>query len=136
MGPEETGVAQSVWWPSYGINGWSSIPGRSRDIYLYATASRPALGPTQPPIEGVPGPLSQGIKWPGRESSAEMKNAWNYTSNPPYVVMAWWLVKQRDNFTFPFPLWDPEVHHRVHKSPPLVLNPNQLNPLHTITIYF
>jgi hypothetical protein len=42
---------------------------------------------------------SLGVKWPGREadhslpSDAEVKNAWNYTSIPPYVFMAWFLVK-------------------------------------------
>jgi len=38
-----------------------------------------AAGPTQPPIQWVPGHLSLGVKWPGREtdqsppSSAEVK---------------------------------------------------------------
>jgi hypothetical protein len=56
---------------------------------MHIIASRPALGPTQPPIQWVPGALSLGIKWPGREadhspqSNAEVKNAWSYTSAPP-----------------------------------------------------
>jgi hypothetical protein len=33
-------------------------------------------------------------------SSAEVKNAWNYTSPPQYVFMAWCLVKHNYNFTF------------------------------------
>jgi len=28
------------------------------------------------------------------------KNAWRYTSTPQYVLMAWYLDKHRDNFTF------------------------------------
>jgi hypothetical protein len=50
---------------------------------LIVTASRPALEPTQPLIQWVPG-----IKRPGCEadnsppSSAEVKNAWSYTSVP------------------------------------------------------
>jgi hypothetical protein len=52
--------------------------------------------------------LSLGVKRPGREadhsppSSAEVKNAWSYTSIPQYVFMAWCLVKHRDVFTFTF----------------------------------
>jgi hypothetical protein len=50
-------------------------------IFLLTTASRSALGPTQPPIQWVPGALSLGVKWPGREadhsppSRADVKNA-------------------------------------------------------------
>jgi hypothetical protein len=46
------------------------------------------------------GALSLGVKRLGREadhsppSSAEVKNAWSYTSTPQYVFMAWCLVKQ------------------------------------------
>jgi hypothetical protein len=56
-------------------------------------SSPPVLGPTQPPIQWVPGALSAGVKWPGREAdhsppkSAEVKNTWIYTSTPPYIFM-------------------------------------------------
>jgi hypothetical protein len=49
-------------------------------IFLFTTASRTALGPTQPPIQWVPGALSLGVKWPGYEadnsppSSVKVKN--------------------------------------------------------------
>jgi len=62
-------------------------------IFLYTTAPRKALGPTQPPIWWVPGALSLGIKRPGCEayhsppSSAEIKNAWSYTFTPQYSFM-------------------------------------------------
>jgi hypothetical protein len=75
-------------------------------IFLFTTASRTALEPSQPPIQWIPGAFSLGIKWLGREpdhsppSNAEVKNAWSYTSTPQYVFMAWCLVKHRDNFTF------------------------------------
>jgi hypothetical protein len=77
-----------------------------RGPFLFATASRPVLGPTQPLIQCVPGALSPGVKRTGREadhsppSSAEIKNAWSYISPPPHVFMAWHLVKHRNNFTF------------------------------------
>jgi hypothetical protein len=63
-------------------------------IFLFTAVPGPAVGPTQPPIQWVTGTLSLGIKRPGREadhlapSSAEVKNAWSYTSTPPYVLMA------------------------------------------------
>jgi len=54
--------------------------------------SSPALVPTQPPIQWVPGSISPGVKRLGSESdhslssSAEVKNAWSYTSTPPIRV--------------------------------------------------
>jgi hypothetical protein len=32
-------------------------------------------------------------------TSVEVKNTWRYTSIHPYVFMAWYLIKRRDNFT-------------------------------------
>jgi hypothetical protein len=79
-------------------------------IFLFTTASRPTLGPTQPPIQWVPGTLSLGVKRPGREadhstpSSANVKNAWSYTSTLPLrlhgVVIS--QEKHREKFTFTF----------------------------------
>jgi hypothetical protein len=33
-------------------------------------------------------------------SSAEVNNTWSYTSIPSYILIAWCLIKQRNNFTF------------------------------------
>jgi len=55
-------------------------------IFLFATASRPALGPIQPPIQWVPAVLSPGVKRLRHDanhsppSSAEIKYAWSCTS--------------------------------------------------------
>jgi hypothetical protein len=71
----------------YGLDVFESRQGLG--IFLYNTMSRPSLGPTQPPIQWVPGALSLGVKRPGREpdhsplSSAEVKNVLRYTSTPP-----------------------------------------------------
>jgi hypothetical protein len=79
-------------------------------IFLFTIASRPALGPTQPPIQWVPGALSLRVKGPGREadhsppSSTEDNNVWSYTSTPQYVFMAWCLFKHRDNLIYIFVL--------------------------------
>jgi hypothetical protein len=79
-------------------------------IFLFTTASRTALGPTQAPIQWVPWALSLGVKRPEREAdhsppfSATVKNAWSYTSTSQYFFMARCLVKHRDNFTFTFTL--------------------------------
>jgi hypothetical protein len=90
-----------------GVLGFDSR--RGLGIFLFTIASRTALGPTQPPTQWVPGAFSLGVKRPGREadhsppSSAEVKNAWSYTSAPQYAFMALWLVKHRENFTFTYP---------------------------------
>jgi hypothetical protein len=52
---------------------------RGLGIFVFTTASRTTLGPTQPPIQWVPGALSLGVKRQGREadhsplSSAEVE---------------------------------------------------------------
>jgi hypothetical protein len=74
-------IAQSVkrramgW--TIGVLGFDSRQGLG--IFLFTTASRTALEPTQPPIQWVPGALSLEVRRPEREadhsppSSAEVK---------------------------------------------------------------
>jgi hypothetical protein len=67
----------------------STALGYGLRIFLFATVSRPALEPIQSPIQWVPVALSLGVKRPRREadhslpSTAEVKNAWSYTSTQP-----------------------------------------------------
>jgi hypothetical protein len=96
-------------WPRGGRSWRSEFESRQGlGIFLFATASRPALGPIEPPIQWIPRVLSPGVKRPGREadhsppSSAEVKKTWRYTSTPQYAFMAWCLVKHRDNFIYTF----------------------------------
>jgi len=64
-----------------------SVPGGGNDgIFFFATAFKPALGQTEPPIQWVLGALTARVKHTGREadhsapSSDEFNNAWSYTS--------------------------------------------------------
>jgi hypothetical protein len=65
------------WATGWMIGGFESRQGLG--IFLFTTASRPALDPTEPPIQWVPGALPLRLKRPGREadhsptSSAEVK---------------------------------------------------------------
>jgi hypothetical protein len=84
-------IAQSVqrWAAGWtiGVLGFGSR--RRLGIFLLTAVSRTALGPTQPPIQWVPGTLSLGVKRPRREAdysppcSVDVENAWSYTSTPP-----------------------------------------------------
>jgi hypothetical protein len=86
---------------------------RGPGISIFTTAmSRTALGPTQPPIQWVPGALTLGVKWSWREadhsppSSAEVKGwmeLYHHSPNTPSWRGA--PLKNRDNFTFTFTLW-------------------------------
>jgi hypothetical protein len=49
------------------LDGWGSILDRDK-IFLFSVASRPTLGPIQPPMQLVPGVLSAGVKQPGPET--------------------------------------------------------------------
>jgi hypothetical protein len=77
---------------------WIRFPaGTAAGFFLITTASRPFLGPFQPPAQCVPGALTPEIERPGLESdhshisSAKVKNAWSYISTPQCVFMAWCL---------------------------------------------
>jgi hypothetical protein len=113
-------------------------------LYLicgFTTASRTALGLTQPPIQWVPGALSLGVKRPVREadhsplSSAEVKNAWSHTSTPQYVFMAWCSVKAQGQlylFTFFYFLHGDTKALQLHDW----TLQNLLLPIHRFVSYF
>jgi hypothetical protein len=94
--------SDELWAGRPGFNSWPC------KIFLFSTASRPTLGPKQPPIHCVPGALSPGVKRQGRDvdhshpSSAEIKKC---GAIPPLPPMSSWhsalLIECRDNFTFP-----------------------------------
>jgi hypothetical protein len=67
--------------------------------------------PWAPPSQCLSWGFIPEVKRPGREAghsppfSADVKNVWGYASTPPYVFMAWCLIKHKENFTFTFTLW-------------------------------
>jgi hypothetical protein len=54
----------------YGLDR-DSIPGRGK-IFLSSTESRLALGPTQPPIQWIPGALSRGVNGRGMKPTTHL----------------------------------------------------------------
>jgi len=81
------------------------FPMQRHEILSSQNLTRPALRPTEFPIQGYGGSFP-GLKRPGREadhtppSSSEGKNEWIYTSTPTVILHG---VKG-DKFTFTF-LW-------------------------------
>jgi hypothetical protein len=77
-----------------GRPGFDSRQGQG--IFVFATACIPGRVPPSLLCNGY-----RGVKRPGREAnhlppcSAEVKNVWSYASTPPYVFMAWCLVKYK-----------------------------------------
>jgi hypothetical protein len=74
----------------YGLDNRVSIPDRGRGFFFQAPASRPALGPTQPPIQWVPGVLSAVVKrsWGVTLTThlhlvPRLSMSRSYTSSPP-----------------------------------------------------
>jgi hypothetical protein len=75
-----------------------SIPGRGESIFTLTSVSRPALGPTQPLVQWVPGVLSPGVK---RDRGVTLTThphllprswmSWSYTFSPPCasIGVAW-----------------------------------------------
>jgi hypothetical protein len=74
-----------------------STPGRGKNIYFFSPppfqtgfGAHPASYPM-----GARGSFSGGEADHLPPCSAEVKNAWGYTSTLPHVFMAWYLIKHR-----------------------------------------
>jgi hypothetical protein len=82
------------------------------------------LGPTQPPIQWVPGALSLGVKWPGREAdhslpyNAEVKECVElYLCSPIRLKGVGYLVKHSDKFSFHFYLKGMHLYEHIQIKP-------------------
>jgi hypothetical protein len=84
--------------------GWTTgvqfSAGTTMGFLLFATAPVRLSGPPRLLSHEYRMLLPKVVKRPGHEaynsppSSAEVKNAWSYTSTPQYDFMAWCLIKQ------------------------------------------
>jgi hypothetical protein len=78
-------------------------PRQRQRTFPQVSASRPALGPTELPLQWLPGVLPRGQstagawRWP---LTSKVKNAWSCTSTPPYVSMARCLVKHQKLYLY------------------------------------
>jgi hypothetical protein len=72
------------------------------------TALRPALGPTQLPIQWVVGTLSPGVKRSGvtLTNHFHLVQRSSYTSTPPYVFMAWFLINKTQGQPYLFTVFE------------------------------
>jgi hypothetical protein len=78
-----------------GSPAFTSRQGQWCHFFLFTTASRPALGTTQPPIQWVPGTLSRGIKRTTRlHLVPRLRTHWAIFSLPQYIFKEWCLIKQ------------------------------------------
>jgi hypothetical protein len=79
---------------SYGLNDLGFESRQAQKIYLFTKTLRLVLGPTQPPIQWVPGTFPPEVKRKMCEAdhspsfNADVKNEWSYTSTPPCLHSA------------------------------------------------
>jgi len=117
------------WWRR--LN-WAGSVSYLSTVSVRVTASWPALGPTQPPIQWVTEALSEGLKRLPVAPKLIKRRAippFTHTSSwrgallsRGYVFMPWYLSKFRENFTFTFT--DSWVIQRLSFSPSVYIVPN------------
>jgi hypothetical protein len=84
--------------------GLSRFESQTDNIFLFFMVFKPVLGPTQLPVQWVPGAISQWIKWLGLEtehsppSSSEVKNGGAISSLP--ICLHGIVLNNLRDFTF------------------------------------
>jgi hypothetical protein len=90
-------VSISVWLRAGRPGDRGSIPGRGERTFPLASVSRPALGPTQRPVQWVPGVLSPGLKR-GQGVTLITHPQRVEARPPPPQVPSWCVVGQLFSF--------------------------------------
>jgi hypothetical protein len=87
-----------------------SVPGGVRDLFVCTTASVHPASEADPRLYPM-GTSSQGVKLAAHlHLMPKIKNAWSDPSIPPYIFMAWCLIKHRHNFIFLVARLDAQWH--------------------------
>jgi hypothetical protein len=73
---------------------WVSIPGKGM-IFIQTGSG------THPPSASW-NKVARAWSWPLTFTYSRGQEWWRYTSTPPYVFLAWCIIKHRDNLTFTF----------------------------------
>jgi hypothetical protein len=90
----KTGKARSV----------RNVMSRDNSLSVSIVTRLLSLGPTQHPVEWVPGALSPGVKLPRHEThhlhrfDIEFTNAWSCISALLQAIISWRLIRHRDSF--------------------------------------
>jgi hypothetical protein len=106
------GIATGLW------TGVIRFPAQGRDSFFPAPSGpvvvsiHPSIHPSILLSDGYWRDLSPEIKRPKYEAhhsrpfNVRITNAWNYTSIPLFIIMAWCLIKYRGMFILHIPEWD------------------------------
>jgi hypothetical protein len=124
----DTGIAQSVYGPGYGLHDPGFVTGRvHRRLFSSSNCSDRLRGPSDLPFNGSQGSFP-GVKLPGRDFDhspsfcAEVKNKWRYTS----ALLIRLHGFERENFTsylLQNRVWDPPRLLPIGYNEPRVLYP-------------
>jgi hypothetical protein len=100
-------VTQSVWRLGYRLDDQGAIPGRDNDGNFslhHSVQTGSGAHPASYPM-GIQGSYlgskaAGAWKYHSLPTRAKVKNAWSYTVTPQQLFLEWYLVTNRDNFTF------------------------------------